>query len=82
MGSCISHKGTIVRKVVAEKKDPADVAQECRHSQRAVDCYLKDYHRVKTAYEHKQNLDYIHMVTGIAKHVVKEYVEIINHNTF
>lgn len=82
MGSCISHKSTIVRKVVAEKKDPADVARECRHTQRAVDCYLKDYHRVKTAYEHKQDLDYIHMVTGIAKHVVKEYVEIMNHNNF
>jgi hypothetical protein len=82
MGSCISHKSIIVRKVVAEKKDPADVAQQCRHSQRAVDCYLKDYHRVKTAYDHTQDLDYIHLVTGIAKHVVKEYVEIINHNNF
>ena len=82
MGSCISHKSMIVRKVVTEKKDPADVAQECRHSQWAVDYYLKDYHRVRTAYEHNQDLDYIHMVTGIAKHVVKEYVEIINHNNF
>lgn len=82
MGSCISHKSTIVRKVVAEKKDPADVARQCRHSQRAVDCYLRDYQRVKTAYEHKQDLDYIHMVTGIAKHVVKEYVEIMNHDNF
>lgn len=79
MGSCISHKSMIVRKVVAERKDPADVAQECRHSQRAVDSYLKDYQRVKTAYEHKTDLDYVHMVTGIAKHVVKEYLEIMNH---
>lgn len=78
MGSSISHKTMIVRKVVAEKKDPADVARECRHSQRAVDCYLKDYQRVKTAYEHKPDLHYIHMVTGIAKHVVKEYLNIIN----
>lgn len=49
---------------------------------RAVDCYLKDYQRVKTAYEHKHDLDYIHMVTGIAKHVVKQYVEIMNHDNF
>ena len=41
MGSCISHKTAIVRKVVLEKKDPADVARECNHSQRAVDHYLK-----------------------------------------
>lgn len=80
MGSSISHKTTILRKVIAEKKDPADVARECRHSQRAVDCYLKDYQRVKIAYKHNQDPDYIHMVTGIAKHVVKEYLEIMNHD--
>ena len=79
MGSSISHKKTIIRKVLVEKKDPADVARECNHSQRAVDRYLKDFHRVKTAYKLNQNNDYVHIVTGIAKHVVKEYIEIINH---
>jgi hypothetical protein len=82
MGSSISHKSMIIRKVVAEKKDPAEVARQCRHSQRAVDCYLKDYQRVKTAYEHNHDLAYVHMVTGIAKHVVKEYLEIMNHENF
>jgi hypothetical protein len=43
MGSCISHKTIIIRKVVVEKKDPADVARECNHSQGAVDHYLKDF---------------------------------------
>ncbi|MBE9541390.1 MAG: DUF1670 domain-containing protein, partial [Proteobacteria bacterium] len=33
MGSCISHKTTIIRKVLVEKKDPADVARECNHTQ-------------------------------------------------
>ncbi len=79
MGSCISHKTTIIHKVLVEKKDPADVARECNHSQRAVDRYLKDFHRVKTAYKLNQDNDYIHIVTGIAKHVVKQYVEMINH---
>lgn len=79
MGSCISHKTMMVQKVIVEKKDPADVAMECNHSQRAVDHYLKDYHRVKTAYQHIQNIDYIHMVTGIAKHVVKQYLQLIEH---
>jgi len=79
MGSCISHKTTIIRKVLVEKKDPADVARECNHTQRAVDRYLKDFHRVKTAYKQNQDDDYIHIVTGIAKHVVKQYIEMINH---
>jgi len=47
-GSCVSHKSKIVRKVIVEKKDPLKVAQETRHSQRAVDRSLKDYHRVRT----------------------------------
>jgi len=79
MGSCISHKRMIIRKVLVEKKDPADVARECNHSQKAVDHYLKEFHRVKTAYKHNQDNDYVHIVTGIAKHVVNEYIEIINH---
>ena len=79
MGSCISHKTTIIRKVLVEKKDPADVARECNHTQRAVDRYLKDFHRVKTAYKQNQDNDYVHIVTGIAKHVVKQYIEMINH---
>jgi len=79
MGSCISHKKTILRKVLVEKKDPADVARECNHSQGAVDHYLKDFYRVKTAYNQNQDNDYVHIVTGIAKHVVKQYIEIINH---
>ena len=79
MGSCISHKTTIIRKVIVEKKDPADVARECNHSQSAVDHYLKDFHRVKTAYQQNQDNNYVHIVTGIAKHVVKQYIEMINH---
>lgn len=82
MGSCISHKTTIVRKAIVEKKDPADVARECNHSQRAVDNYLRDYHRVKTAYQQNQNIDYIHIVTGMAKHIVKQYLELLNSENF
>ena len=78
MGSCISHKKTIIRKVIVEKKDPFDVARECNHSQRAVDRYLKDFYRVKTAYRQNKDKNYVHIVTGIAKHVVKQYIEIIN----
>ena len=78
MGSCVSHKRAVIQKVIVEKKDPMDVARECCHTQKAVDRYLKDFHRVQTVYECHKDLDYIHLVTGIAKHVVKEYVDIIN----
>jgi hypothetical protein len=77
MGSTITHKAAIVRKVVIEKKDPTVAADETNHSQRAVDHYLKDYHRVKTVFEHNQDVDYIHHVTGIANNVVKQYIKLL-----
>ena len=77
MGSCVTHKQTIVRKVVIERKDPALVARECSHCQAAVDRYLKDYHRVKTLYKLQQDLDFIHLATQIAKHVIKQYIHLI-----
>jgi hypothetical protein len=77
MGSCVTHKQTIVRKVVLEKKDPARVARECNHCQAAVDRYLKDYHRVRTLYKLDQDLEFIHLATQIAKHVIKQYIALI-----
>ncbi|MDZ7756606.1 DUF1670 domain-containing protein [Rhodohalobacter sp.] len=77
MGSCITHKPQIVYKVIVEKKDPAKVALETNHTQRAVDNYLKDYHRVKTVYQTNPDPEYIHMVTNIAKHVVNQYIQLI-----
>jgi len=77
MGTCISHKSLVVRKAVLEKKDPAQVARECNHSQAAVDRYLKDYHRVKTLYKLDHDVDFIHLATQIAKHVIKQYIALI-----
>lgn len=79
MGSSISHKTTILNKIIIQKKDPATVARECNHSQRAVDHYLKDYNRVKTVFEQNQDIQYIHQVTGISQHVVKQYINILHH---
>lgn len=78
MGSCITHKKLIVRKVILEKKDPADVARETKHSQRAVDKYLNDFNRIKSLYKLNKDIDYMHLVTGIAKHVVKQYLELLD----
>lgn len=79
MGSSVSHKSIIIKKVFLEKKDPADVARECNHTQAAVDHYLKDYHRVKTLYDLNHDIDFIHLATQIAKHVIIQYIHIINH---
>jgi hypothetical protein len=56
MGSSISHKTTIINKVVIQKKDPATAARESNHSQKADDRYLKDYNRVKTVFEQNKDI--------------------------
>jgi len=81
MGSTVSHKALAVRKVVAEGKDPAVVAQEIHHSQQAVDHYVSNYHRVKTLYDLNPDPEFIHQATRIAKHVIRQYIHIIKNNT-
>jgi hypothetical protein len=46
MGSCITHKTSIVVKAIYEGRDTRQVALETKHTQRAVDRYLKDFHRL------------------------------------
>jgi len=76
MGSCITHKVQIIYKVLVEKKDPTLVAQQTNHSQKAVDNYLCNYHRVVTVYKKNSDIDHIHFVTKISKHVIKQYIKI------
>ena len=79
-GSCITHKTAIVRKVVYEAKDPRKVADETKHSQRSVDRYVKDFHRVRTCYELNADVEFISRTTGLSKYLVKQYVRIIADN--
>lgn len=79
-GTCITHKTVIVRKVVYEGKDPRRVADETKHSQRAVDGYLKDFHRVRTCYERIPDIEFITRTTGLSRHLVSQYVVIIEEN--
>ena len=78
MGTCVSHKRLIIRKVVVEKKDPRTVAKETKHSQRAVDHYLKDFYRVRSVYQKTKDLQFVCHATRLSERLVKEYVEIIN----
>lgn len=79
-GTCISHKAAIIRKVIYEGKDPRRAASETKHSQRAVDRYLKDFHRVKTCYEHIPDSEFITRTTGLSKNLVNQYVDIMKEN--
>ncbi len=79
-GTCLTHKTAIVRKVVYEKKDPRRVADETKHTQRAVDRYLRDFHRVKICYQHSPDIEFVTRTTGLSKHLVNQYVQIINDN--
>lgn len=79
-GSCVSHKKAIIQKAIYEKKDPTQVANETKHSQRAVDRYLSDFHRVKTCYELNKNINFISQVTGFSPFLVKQYTQIISAN--
>jgi len=77
VGSTVSHKAQAVRKVVLERKDPATVAREMTHAQSSVDRYLRDYHRVKTLHAVRPDPLFIHQCTNIAKHVVLQYLQLI-----
>ena len=77
VGTCVTHKESIVKKVVLEKKDPAIVANETKHSQKAVDRYLNDFNRVRSLYRLDDDIDKISLITGIAKNVVNQYLEIL-----
>lgn len=77
MGSCITHKEQIVYKAIVQGKDPVQVAGESKHTQKAVDRYLKDFHRVQTVYLHNTDPNYISLVTSISKSVVNQYINLI-----
>jgi hypothetical protein len=77
MGTCLTHKTTIVTKVVYEHKDPRTVARETCHTQPAVDRYLKDFHRVRTCYLRHPDLDFVCQTTGMSRHLVQQYIAIL-----
>jgi hypothetical protein len=80
MGSCVSHKSMIIKKVEVDKKDPLIVAKETNHSVRAVDRYLKDFNRVRLCHQDGKDSEFISLATGLNKLVVNEYVKIIENS--
>ena len=77
MGTCISHKAIIIKKVVADKKDPLKVAQETNHSIEAVDRYLKDFYRVQYCFNDNKDIEFTSRATGLSKNLINQYFEIL-----
>jgi len=76
-GSTVSHKAIIVTKVFYEQKDPLQVAKDVKHTPKAVDRYLKDFHRVRTSYLFNPDRAFIQQVTGMSKNLIQQYIQLI-----
>ncbi|MFQ6084517.1 MAG: DUF1670 domain-containing protein [Candidatus Aminicenantia bacterium] len=77
MGSCISHKAIIIKKIIIDKKDPYAVAKETNHSMLAVDRYLKDFYRVQYCFNDGKDIEFTSKATGLNKFVVEQYFNIL-----
>jgi len=78
MGSCISHKSMIIKKIEVDKKDPYAVAKETNHSMLSVDRYIKDFSRVRICHQDGKDVNFISLATGLNKYVIDEYIKILN----
>lgn len=77
MGTCISHKELIIKKVVIDKKDPLKVAQETNHTIQAVDRYLKDFYRVQYCFNKNKDIEFTSKATGLSVNLIRQYFEIL-----
>jgi hypothetical protein len=77
MGTAISHKTVILRKIFLEKKDPVQVARETNHSPEAVERYCLDFNKVKWCVENGMSKEEMIIVTGMSANLIDEYLKII-----
>lgn len=78
MGSGVTHKTIILRKILKEKKDMATVRKETNHTQQAIDRYLKDYRRVEILLKEQKDIFYIAQITQLSMYLIKQYQVIFN----
>lgn len=77
MGSTMSHKKEIVKKVKIDGKSSFNVARETNHSLNAVDRYTLDFERINFCLKKGLTADGTSFVTSLNKNLVLEYVGII-----
>jgi len=75
IGRSVSHKAEVVRRFL-KGQSPADIAYELRHSQPAVDAYIKDYETTRKLVQ-KFPLAEIPALSRRTLSVVKEHVKLI-----
>lgn len=76
MGSGVTHKALILKKILVEKKDMVKVRQETHHTQQAIDRYVKSYRRVEMLLDDKKSNLYIAKVTGLSPFVILQYEQV------
>jgi hypothetical protein len=78
MGSGVTHKAVILRKILIEKKEMSQVRAETLHTQQAIDRYLKDYRRVELLLKERKDLVYIGQITQMSLYLIKQHQAIYN----
>lgn len=73
LGPAISHKVQIIADHLRNKTTP-QIGRKHKHNPKAVDTYIKDYEKVKTASSKNISVDEIAFITGLSKRIVKEYL--------
>lgn len=76
MGSGITHKALILKKILVEKKDMAKVRQETHHTQKAIDRYVKSYRCIEILLDDNKSNLYIARVTGLSPFLIMQYEQI------
>jgi transcriptional regulator with XRE-family HTH domain len=77
LSGAITHKREIITLFLEGYFTP-EIAMKTKHSNEAVDRYIRDYQRVQILWQnHITNLDQISQLTRLSKRVVQQYVDLL-----
>lgn len=77
LSGAISHKREIITLYLEGYLTP-EIAMKTKHSNEAIDRYIRDYHRVEILWQHGITaIDKISQLTRLSKRVVQQYVDLL-----
>ncbi len=77
LSGAITHKREIITLYLEGYLTP-EIAIKTKHSNEAIDRYIRDYHRVEMLWQHGiSDLDQISQMTMLSKRVVQQYVDLL-----
>jgi len=76
IGCGTTHK-RIVIELYEQKMEPPEIAARVKHSQEAVDRYIKDYERIKFLARRGIDEDEMALMTGRGKTVIRQYMRLL-----